>query len=106
MPGLVPGIHDFLHAVKQGVDGRDKPGHDGDGYGCQASSLTPAVSAPSREVTITLSSARSTSFTPCPEADDRMIGVFLQAFFSFAVCVLIASGVIESAFDRATISGL
>src|SRR5215510_2110037 len=26
MPGLVPGIHVFL--VKQGVDGRDKPGHD------------------------------------------------------------------------------
>ena len=27
MPGLVPGIHAFL-LVKQGVDGRDKPGHD------------------------------------------------------------------------------
>ncbi len=27
MPGLVPGIHDFQHAV-QIVDGRDKPGHD------------------------------------------------------------------------------
>ena len=27
MPGLVPGIHVFLVA-KQGVDGRDKPGHD------------------------------------------------------------------------------
>ena len=27
MPGLVPGIHAFL-ACKQGVDGRDKPGHD------------------------------------------------------------------------------
>jgi len=27
MPGLVPGIHAFLYA-KQGVDGRDKPGHD------------------------------------------------------------------------------
>src|SRR5215475_746280 len=26
MPGLVPGIHVFL--VKQGVDGRDEPGHD------------------------------------------------------------------------------
>jgi acetolactate synthase-1/2/3 large subunit len=26
MPGLVPGIHVF--AVRQGVDGRDKPGHD------------------------------------------------------------------------------
>ena len=31
MPGLVPGIHVFLagRAVKQVVDGRDKPGHDG-----------------------------------------------------------------------------
>jgi hypothetical protein len=27
MPGLVPGIHVFLLS-KQGVDGRDKPGHD------------------------------------------------------------------------------
>ena len=30
MPGLVPGIHVFLLiSAKQGVDGRDKPGHDG-----------------------------------------------------------------------------
>ncbi|TKW80034.1 MAG: hypothetical protein DI543_02105 [Bradyrhizobium icense] len=28
MPGLDPGIHDFLLAVSD-VDGRDKPGHDG-----------------------------------------------------------------------------
>ena len=27
MPGLVPGIH-ILRALWQGVDGRDKPGHD------------------------------------------------------------------------------
>jgi hypothetical protein len=27
MPGLVPGIYAFLWP--QGVDGRDKPGHDG-----------------------------------------------------------------------------
>ena len=27
MPGLVPGIH-VLRARSQGVDGRDKPGHD------------------------------------------------------------------------------
>jgi len=27
MPGLVPGIH-VLGVAKQGVDGRDKPGHD------------------------------------------------------------------------------
>jgi hypothetical protein len=27
MPGLVPGIHDLLHCLKD-VDGRDKPGHD------------------------------------------------------------------------------
>jgi hypothetical protein len=26
MPGFMPGIH--VLAVKQGVDGRDKPGHD------------------------------------------------------------------------------
>jgi hypothetical protein len=29
MPGLVPGIHVFLHLIKKDVDGRDKPGHDG-----------------------------------------------------------------------------
>jgi hypothetical protein len=27
MPGLVPGIHVFV-CSKQGVDGRDEPGHD------------------------------------------------------------------------------
>ena len=31
MPGLVPGIRVFLDiATKQDVDGRDKPGHDGE----------------------------------------------------------------------------
>ncbi len=30
MPGLVPGIHVFLHCYSiLDVDGRDKPGHDG-----------------------------------------------------------------------------
>jgi hypothetical protein len=28
MPGLVPGIHVFVEAVREDVDGRDKPGHD------------------------------------------------------------------------------
>jgi hypothetical protein len=28
MPGLVPGIHVFKSKREQGVDGRDKPGHD------------------------------------------------------------------------------
>jgi hydroxymethylglutaryl-CoA lyase len=28
MSGLVPGIHVFLHAQQEGVDGRDEPGHD------------------------------------------------------------------------------
>jgi hypothetical protein len=30
MPGLVPGIYVFSLLMKQDVDGRDKPGHDGD----------------------------------------------------------------------------
>jgi hypothetical protein len=30
MPGLVPGIHVFAVVDKQDVDGRDKPGHDGE----------------------------------------------------------------------------
>ena len=29
MPGLAPGIQVFFSYTKQGVDGRDKPGHDG-----------------------------------------------------------------------------
>jgi hypothetical protein len=29
MPALVAGIHVFLLGSKKGVDGRDKPGHDG-----------------------------------------------------------------------------
>jgi hypothetical protein len=28
MPGLVPGIHVLLYRWREGVDGRDKPGHD------------------------------------------------------------------------------
>ena len=50
--------------------------------------------------------ARKASCTPCPERRDSTSGVFLQAFFSLALCVLIASGVSASAFDSATISGL
>jgi hypothetical protein len=30
MPGLVPGIHVFLAEDIKDVDGRDKPGHDGE----------------------------------------------------------------------------
>jgi hypothetical protein len=33
MPGLVPGIHAFL-LLGQDVDGRGKPGHDGEGRYC------------------------------------------------------------------------
>src|SRR6185369_16989276 len=33
MPGPVPGIHVFA-ARREGVDGRDKPGHDGRMDGC------------------------------------------------------------------------
>jgi hypothetical protein len=29
MPGLVPGIHVLSSSIKEDVDGRDKPGHDG-----------------------------------------------------------------------------
>jgi hypothetical protein len=28
MPGLVPGIHVLASIEQEGVDGRDKPGHD------------------------------------------------------------------------------
>ena len=30
MPGLVPGIHGLLSRGMKDVDGRDKPGHDGE----------------------------------------------------------------------------
>jgi hypothetical protein len=30
MPGLVPGIHVLLFCHEKDVDGRDKPGHDGE----------------------------------------------------------------------------
>jgi hypothetical protein len=30
MPGFMPGIHVFHSQAKKGVDGRDKPGHDGE----------------------------------------------------------------------------
>jgi len=30
MPGLVPGIHSLLLCDVEDVDGRDKPGHDGE----------------------------------------------------------------------------
>jgi hypothetical protein len=33
MPGLVPGIHALLSSSVKDVDGRDKPGHDGEGVG-------------------------------------------------------------------------
>ena len=46
------------------------------------------------------------SCTPFPDCAESTSGVFLQAFFSLALCVLIASGVKASAFDSATISGL
>jgi iron(III) transport system substrate-binding protein len=44
MPGLVPGIHVFLFRLqgKQDVDGRDKPGHDGEPHKGDAM-ITPRI---------------------------------------------------------------
>jgi hypothetical protein len=36
MPALVAGIHAFRLLLKQGVDGRDKPGHDNGRYSIAA----------------------------------------------------------------------
>src|SRR5690348_14529597 len=44
MPGLVPGIHDFFF-VREHVDGRDKPGHDGRGE-CELLSAEALALAP------------------------------------------------------------
>jgi hypothetical protein len=38
MPGFMPGIHVLRLSAKKDVDGRDKPGHDGNG----ASLLIPS----------------------------------------------------------------
>jgi hypothetical protein len=34
MAGLVPAIHVLLHERSEGVDARDKPGHDEKGMNC------------------------------------------------------------------------
>jgi hypothetical protein len=44
MPALVAGIHAFLSSGKQGVDGRDKPGHDDLSFVVMAISLKGARS--------------------------------------------------------------
>ena len=42
MPGLVPGIHGLL-SLRQGVDGRVKPGHDDKAYGRIIATITTPV---------------------------------------------------------------
>ncbi|MGA2128611.1 MAG: hypothetical protein ABSG76_20965, partial [Xanthobacteraceae bacterium] len=50
MPGLVPGIHVFP-ATSEGVDGRDKPGHDASGdSGVASAASTPIDAEPVRAV--------------------------------------------------------
>jgi hypothetical protein len=44
MPGLVPGTHVF-RATKQGVVGRDKPGHDALGNSMQTTPAPPGFIA-------------------------------------------------------------
>jgi hypothetical protein len=39
--GLVPGIHVFCLRADQDVDGRDKPGHDGNIYSRARSAKAP-----------------------------------------------------------------
>src|SRR6516162_7490736 len=68
-------------------------------YAVRVSTLSCAAS-------ITSISARNTSGTPSPDCADKTIGAFLHTFFSLAVCILVASCVIASDFDSATISGL
>src|SRR5271167_3294231 len=86
-----------------GLDGKRLAGFPGDGcagfHGCHASSLAAGTPAFARALSMNCHKARRTSGTPLPETDDKISGVFLHAFFSFAVCFLIASGVSASAFD-------
>ncbi|MEY9236593.1 hypothetical protein ABIF65_001329 [Bradyrhizobium japonicum] len=44
MPGLVPGIH-VLVSMSKNVDGRDKPGHDGERSNPRYDLLLPAAAA-------------------------------------------------------------
>jgi hypothetical protein len=46
MPGLDPGIHVFLFAATQDVDGRDKPGHDERNYRSGKPAATMAAMMP------------------------------------------------------------
>src|SRR5258708_3256056 len=50
MPGLVPGIHVFATLRKKDVDGRDEPGHDGDG---RNNSLATSVFSSQRRLMMT-----------------------------------------------------
>src|ERR1700688_1654949 len=45
MPALVAGIHVLLSLLGKDVDGRDKPGHDGDGRGYCSWSLIFSIPA-------------------------------------------------------------
>ena len=62
MPGLVPGIHVLGPGGKQVVDGRDKPGHDGEALrSSQRSSVNTADFEREQQTMILLLSAFSSS---------------------------------------------
>ena len=51
MPGLVPGIHEFLTNIYD-VDGRDKPGHDKVRCCCRSYEISTISASPAPASTI------------------------------------------------------
>jgi hypothetical protein len=51
MPAIVAGIHVFLAARKQDVDGRDKPGHDGNTTSVQSINVGALLTEPNTQMT-------------------------------------------------------
>jgi len=49
MPGLVPGIHVLGRSNQKDVDGRDKPGHDGQEIVCQAGNMPAGIAMTAKE---------------------------------------------------------
>ncbi|TYO64606.1 hypothetical protein FXV83_21000 [Bradyrhizobium hipponense] len=62
MPRLVPGIHG-LRATAQGVDGRDRPGHDDAGSSARSARVGLAENPLTRSRSIVRASYRATTST-------------------------------------------
>ncbi len=66
MPGLVPGIHVFPQV--EGVDGRDKPGHDGEDLTLR---MELGVILPILRIVPASEAREALPFRPCPHNCQR-----------------------------------